>query len=157
MQHYILDKIKENTKTETEGALLLAKHDADAQIQSAKQEIAEKVKKQVVAMEKGVKIAIEQELHTAKIRLRKAELKSKQSHIDDVFEAVRVQLSSPAQNKKLVESLKTKFAKPGDKVKEADGGIVIENKSYELSLTLMELLQELRGDVELELSKILFG
>jgi vacuolar-type H+-ATPase subunit E/Vma4 len=88
---------------------------------------------------------------------RKELLAKKHEIVDEVFAMVRKELLANKDNKKLIDALTKKYAREGDKIEKANGGIIISNKTYDLKLTADELLAGLREEIEVEVAEILFG
>jgi len=123
--------------------LLRATADAEAEANA----VAERAKRNAEAAAKQSEIA-------TKSRVSRETLAQKQAYIDKVFATVREQI---IKGKDISGALEKKFAKPGDAVVKKDGGIVIDNANYSLSLTVDDLLTELRHRVEADVAKILFS
>lgn len=153
---YIVEKILQDAQKEAEGLLMSARANSRSRVESAKIQIESDREADIErAMSRAVAEAKQAELN-AKVRARRDELTARTGAIDAVFADAKVQLGKSGAS--LANSLKSKFAKPTDKVEVLkDGGIIVENPNYRLSLTLDELLAGLRADIELGVAKILFG
>jgi len=150
----ITERILENARAEAEAVVNNAKEEAAQRVKNAKAQIELDREAQIEkAMQRAV-VEAKQAEQIAKNQSRKDELRARQTAIDEVFAMAAAQLKKEG---KLADALKKKFAKTGDKVEVSkEGGIIIENPNYTLSLTLPELLAGLRGEIELQVAKKLF-
>ena len=149
----ICNRILADAKAQADATIANAKKAAKARVESAKHSIDAENEIQIErAMAKAVAEAKQSEL-AEKTRARKDELAARQNEIDTVF----AMASAKINKAKLGEALKKKFAKPGDKVENhPSGGIVIDNPGWTLSLSLPELLQGLRQEIENTIAELLF-
>jgi len=150
---YIADKIIKDAESDSKKQIAQAKQDAATRLKDA----TTRFEQEKIAADERAKRESEQAKYRAGLvqetAKRKEELRNKQEIIDQVFATAKTKVSKTT----LAEKLKKKYAKTGDKVTPVkDGGIVIENKNYTMSLSLNELLTQLRSEIELELSKRLF-
>jgi len=148
-----------------------ARAEAAAIIHIAKQQAAERIKhtkeqirlNEIMRLEQAqTELVREQEQldQARRNELKKMILDSKQRILDSVFESAGEDLAklSETDNKKLCNVLAKRYSKKGDKVIPTTGvGIVINNPKYEIRLTLNELMEHLRDDIECDLVKMLFA
>ena len=150
----IAQKIVEEAKSQAETLVTDAKVSAVERVKNAKAQIELDREAQIEKSMARAVIEAKQAEQIAKNQSRKDELRARQTAIDEVFALAGAQLKKES---KLADALKKKFAKTGDKVEASkEGGIIIENPNYTLSLTLSELLAGLRGEIELAVAKKLF-
>jgi len=185
-QNYIIEKILEIAKRDADKLVKEANKSSVERISKAQKEADEDVVKAVErAKRKSVEEASQAEI-VAKTATMRERITNKQSTIDQVFATVRKQLLTlnAKEAQAFVAALIKKEATAGDTVViskndsakitadfikglpvknlklkpggDFDGGIVLQNEKYDLSLTLDELLADLRTEIELEVSKMLF-
>lgn len=187
MQHYIVDKIINDAKDMAKRELELAKAAGSSRIQDAKKEAEKNADSALLRAKKAGEERAKQEAIIAQSKAQREVLLMRQKLIDEVFANTRQSLASASSKdtQKLVTALVKKHAKTGDTIyiskndekkitaefvkglpvknlvrvvsDKFDGGIILENQNYELSLTYTELLNSLRSEIELEVSKILFN
>jgi len=156
MEHYILNKIADDVAITSESEVITAKESAKKRVENVRAELAADFE---AAVERA-RVKSEQESHQAQVTAKavalRAEQTAKKEALDSIFaDASKKILAS--DRKSLEAALTKKFSKTGDKVTaHKDGGIVIDNAKYTLSLTMDELMDDLRGRIELEVSKMLF-
>ncbi|MCL2587329.1 MAG: hypothetical protein FWE31_03780 [Firmicutes bacterium] len=150
---FITERIQLDAKAEAEAIVTSAEAAAKKRVEDAKIVHQQESEAQIErGMAKAVAEAKQAEI-ASKILARKQELEARQVAIDAVF----IEAGKKLKDAKLADTLKKKFAKTGDKITPAkEGGIIIENTNYTLSLTLPELLASLREDIEMEVAKKLF-
>jgi len=149
----ITEKILRDAELEAKRAIDTAQATADERLARAKQTAEAEAK---VAEERARALSeahANQQRIAAETKARRETLSQKHAHIDKVFATAREKIDT----KKLAESLEKKFAHKGDTVTKKDGGIVIENANYTLSLTLDDLMADLRDKIESDIARILFS
>ena len=158
-EQYIIDRILKDAKVEADAKISSAKKTAAATLKTAKEEIELANETEFITAKNAAEREAELGDLTAKTEEIKNILVAKHKILDDVFTAVRSELVNMNANdrKNLIDSLIKRYKKSGDQVTEQNGGIIISNNTYELRLTLDDLLNELRNEIEPEVVKILFG
>ena len=149
----LTDRIIQEAKDAADALVAKAKEDAKLRLETAKREIDQDREAQIErAMGRAMEAAKQAEI-TAKTLARKNNLRARVEALDVCF----AEAAKKVDKTKLAASLKAKFAKPKDTVTPAkEGGIVIENSNYILSLTLPELMAGMRADIEWEVARRLF-
>lgn len=186
MEHSIIKKIIEDATRDNAARLEQAREDAKERIENAKEEITENTEQMLEkAKNKQAQLQSQQEM-ADKTQQRKEDLMARGKVIDGVFADVKAKLigMSAKDTQTLVAALIKNYAKDGDTVtisknddktitetfvkglpvknlkrvvsEKFDGGIVLENESYVRSLTLDELFERLRANIELDVSRMLF-
>lgn len=169
----LTNKIIKNANKQAAALIEDAQNQAQAKLAAAKQTAAER---REAALQKGKKdaaIQAEQLKKANEVEMIKARINARQAVMSQAFNQVRDNLlhASNADIKKIVNALVQKYAAPKDTVlvarewakampnlKATDaitGGIIIENPTYRLELSLDVLLANLREDIELEVAQIL--
>ena len=180
----IAKKAGESAQAEAKAMIAAAKKAAAERVARAKAEIEENaesaLKKAQIRAEQEAKQA---KIVSQAQNLRETQ-RARQAVIDSVFQTARKDLLGKG-GKDLASTLIKKYGKSGDTVivskkdeksitaeflkglsvknlkrevsDKFEGGIILENASYELRLTMDDLLGNLREQVELEVSNILFN
>jgi len=155
----IVNKILEEAKAEAKEMLAKAETSSKKQISNAKIEIEENKESLVEqARAKAERDARQNEMQAKTIAARK-QSNDKQEIVSAVFNDAKAKIlaMSASERKKLVDGLIKKHGRKDDKITEHDGGVILENKDYVLSLTVSDLLEHLRQEIELEVVGILFS
>jgi len=186
MENYITKRAIELAELEAKEIISAAKAAAKERISRARNEIERDSEAALAKAEKVAAEEARQAEIVAKTVAGRQSMAKRQGVVDQVFASVRKQVlgMNAKDTQDLVASLVKREARAGDvvtvsksdekkipaeffkklstknlerKVSDGfEGGIRLENKSYELSLTVDDLLLELRGEMELAVSNILF-
>lgn len=172
-EQQLTNKIIKNAEKQAAALVQTAKDQADAQITAA-QAVAEE--RHAAAVQQAQAKLSEQTAQLQKaheVDLIKARINARQAVMSQAFAQVRDQLlhAKPADVKKIVDALLAKYAGPQDTILIARewakamphltptdtivGGIIIQNPTYRLELSVDVLLANLRADIELEVAQIL--
>ena len=149
MSEQFLERIITDAKTEAKNIVKQAKQLATSNIAYAKiqaqrnEEMAIKQSKQISARDRERADAAEQVERQKQTLIRKTEI------VDKVFESVKGKVT-------ITQKVINKYKKSGDIVKQTKGGVLIENKNYQINLTLDELVNSMREDIESNVAEILF-
>ena len=158
-EQYIIDRILRDAKVEADAAVNSAKKNAALTLKTAREEIELQQASELATAQHAAEREAELGSLTAKTEQMKNILAEKHKIIDDVFAATVKDLLNMKEHEKkhLINSLTKKYKQTGDTVTEQNGGIVISNKTYDLYLTMDDLVTALREDIEADVAKILFG
>ncbi|MCL2569622.1 MAG: hypothetical protein FWE16_00270 [Firmicutes bacterium] len=182
----IANKILEDANAAHAKKIKNAQSIAQTQIKNTMKELEESQSKAMEQAKKRKEHEVKQRELVQKTITNRENLTNMQSTINDVFMAAKEKLlvQSNAETQKFVSALLRKHAKSGDTIivskndegkldnkfftsfaiknlkrevsSKFQGGIIIENTDYTLSLTLDDILAELRTCIELNVSEILF-
>ncbi|MCL2846590.1 MAG: V-type ATP synthase subunit E family protein [Firmicutes bacterium] len=186
MENYIVEKILNDANAEAAVITADAKKAAAERVRRTEADIVRETESAMERARRKVRDEERQAEIVAKTQTMRARISNKQAVIDDIFADVRKQLlgMNAKDAQLLVTNLVKKHGRSGDTVviskadeknisstfiaglpvknlktkvsSDFEGGVILQNATYDLSLTLDELLVELRTEIELEISKILF-
>lgn len=155
-------------------ALITAAHaQADAKVTAAQERAKQRTKEAVAAAQAKLAGQRTEQQKAHEVAVIKAQINAKQAVIDQVFNQVRDNLNhaDAATIKKLFTALTQKYAQPGDQITVATnwakalpgypttatitGGIIIENATYRIDLSIDAILATLRPDLTTTVANLL--
>ena len=155
----IVNKILEDAEIEAKAIIARAETNSRQQIIDVKREIEDNKDFLMESAKKLKQVESEQNEMLAKTIASRKNSNDKQEVISNTFEMAKAKIlaMSAKEKKEIATKLVKKYRRKDDTVIERDGGVVLENKDYVLSLTASDLLDSLRQEIELEIANLLFG
>lgn len=169
----LTNKIIKDAQKQADALVAAAQTAAEQKITAAKLDASAR-KEAAVKQAKQAQKAREAQLAKAnEVELIKARINAKQALMTQAFTTVRDNLrhAQPAEIKKIIQFLVDKYGAPQDTVLVAQAwaaarpdlpttdalpdGIIIENPTYRIELSLDVLLADLRAQIELEVARLL--